>query len=146
MNDVLAVFVALAIAFATSELALRGTKLQTGLVRVLVVWACVFAGLVAYMLLCGNTGVIVCTLLWGGTFLSWFGVRSHIESSILMRMMYLLRKKPMSGPDLVNEYESHYGEALRREELFRGNLLANEQQPQITPKGRAILWVVSLLR
>lgn len=146
MNDVLAVFVALAVALAGSELALRGTKLQTGLMRVLAVWAIVYAGLLGYMITCGSTGVIVFTLLWGGAFLSWFGVRSHIESSILMRMMFLLRKKALTSDELVHEYEAHYGESLRMEELFRGRLLERQDRVQITPKGRIILQIVAMLK
>lgn len=146
MNDVLAVFVALAVAFAGSELALRGTKLQTGLSRVLAVWAAVYAGLLGYLIAWGTAGVVVCTLFWGGAFLSWFGVRSHIESSILMRMMYLLRRKPFTADELIHEYESHYGESLRMEELFRGRLLERQDRVQITSKGRFILQIVAMLK
>ena len=99
MKDLLAVLVALFAAFAGSELALRGTKLQTGLARVLGVWAIVYAGLLVYLETIGSTGFIACTLFWSGAFLSWFGVRSHVESSILMRMMYLLRSRPMTADE-----------------------------------------------
>jgi hypothetical protein len=146
MNDVLAVLLALAVSMMGSELALRGTKLQTGLVRVVAVWAAVYAGLLVCLLIPGTAGALGCTIFWGGAFLSWFGVRSHIESSILMRMMFLLRKKPMTEEELVTDYESHYGETLRMEELRKGKLLRQQTEPAITSKGRFILRVVSFLR
>ena len=146
MKDVLAVLIALFAALAGSELALRGAKLQTGLARVLGVWAIVYAGLLAYLETIASTGFIACTLFWSGAFLSWFGVRSHIESSILMRMMYLLRSRPMTADELLKDYESHYGESMRLEELVRGSLIRNPQDMQITPKGRLILQIVAMLR
>ena len=146
MKDLLAVVVALFAAFAGSELALRGTKLQTGLARVLVVWAVAYAGLLAYLETFASTGFIACTLFWGGAFLSWFGVRSHVESSILMRMMFLLRSRPMTADELLKDYESHYGESMRLEELVRGSLIRNTQDMRITPKGRRILQIVAMLR
>lgn len=146
MKDVLAVLIALLCAFAGSELALHGTKLQTGLTRVLAVWAAVYAALLAFLETQTSTGFPACTIFWGGAFLSWFGVRSHIESSILMRMMFLLRNRPMTAEDLLKDYESHYGEAMRVEELVRGNLLHSADDKRITPKGRLILRIVALLR
>lgn len=146
MKDVLAVLVALLGAFAGSELALRGTKLQTGLARVLVVWAVVYIALLAYLETKASTGFVACTLFWGGAFLSWFGIRSHIESSILMRMMFLLRTRPMTADELLKDYESHYGEAMRVEELARGSLIQSGEDKRITPKGRMILRIVAMLR
>jgi hypothetical protein len=79
--------------------------------------------------------------------LSWFGVRSHIESSILLRMLYSLRRRPMTETGLVDEYLSHYGEAARTEELLRGGLASrNGDRLSVTSKGKRILNIVSKLR
>jgi hypothetical protein len=87
------------------------------------------------------------TIFWGGAFLSWFGVRSHIESSILLRMLFLLRRHPMTESALIAEYTSLYGEAMRREELFRGGLAVRTgDRVSVSPKGKAILGVVAKLR
>jgi hypothetical protein len=138
---------ALLLAMVMSELSLRGTKLQTALGRVLVVWGLVFLAGVYPLLRYGATGPLVFLIFWGGAFASWFGVRSHIESSILLRMVYLLRSRPMVDAELLGKYASHYGQAMRMAELFRGGLAVNvDGQTSVTPKGMTILRVVSKLR
>jgi hypothetical protein len=147
MMGLLVVAALLLAAMTASEMALRGTKLQTGLARVLVVWAAVWLAGLYPLLRYGDVGPVVFTIFWGGAFLSWFGVRSHVESSILLRMLYLLRGKPMTEAQLLETYSSQYGEAMRIEELLRGRMAArNGEGMTVTPKGKAILQVVSRLR
>ena len=147
MTGVLVVLGALVVVMLASELALRGTKLQTGLGRVLLVWAAVYLLSLYPLLVYGETGLLPFTLFWGGAFLSWFGVRSHIESSILLRMLYLLRQGPLSQAELLAKYATHYGEQQRIEELFRGGLaVRQEAEMRVTPKGKSILRVVAMLR
>src|SRR6188474_3195737 len=122
MTGLWIVALALVAAAVASELALRGTKLQTGLGRVLVAWTGVYLAALYPVLFHGQTGLIPFTIFWGGAFLSWFGVRSHIESSILLRMLYLLRKKSLSESELLTEYTSLYGPDMRFEELLRGKM------------------------
>jgi hypothetical protein len=130
-----------------SELALRETKLQTGLARVLVAWGGVYAAAMVWLLLDSEISPIAFTILWGGSFLTWFGVRSHIESSILLRMLVFLRRQPMTEPVLLTRYLSQYGEAARVEELCRGGLARKDRGGiSVTPKGKQILRVVSTLR
>jgi hypothetical protein len=86
-------------------------------------------------------------MFWGGAFLSWFGVRSHIESSILLRMLYLLRREPRAEADLLAEYASRFGAAMRMEELMRGGMMVKlDGANVVTPKGKSILGVVARLR
>jgi hypothetical protein len=147
MTGLLLILAALVCAMVGSELALRGTKLQTGLVRVMIVWGGVYLVGVYPLLRWGDTGPVVFTIFWGGAFLSWFGVRSHVESSILLRMLYLLRRQPMPEARLLDEYEAHYGQATRVEELVRGGLVSrNGEQLLVTPKGKRILRVAAKLR
>jgi hypothetical protein len=132
------------LAVVASEVVLRGTKIQTGLFRVLLVHAVIFF-LTAYALTVQSSyfGLLI---FWIGAFLTWFGVRSHMESSILLRMVYLLSKTSMTAPVLLTEYESHYGEALRIEELFRSGLIqTGPEGVTITRKGEFILNAVSKL-
>jgi hypothetical protein len=130
-----------------SELMLRGTKIHTGLGRVLVVWAGVFLAGIWPVFRYGDTGLVIFTLFWSGAFLSWFGVRSHIENSILLRMLYLLRGKPLAEADVLAKYRSHYGEAMRVEELLRGGLTVKVGDvTSVAPKGKIILRIVALLR
>jgi hypothetical protein len=132
---------------AASEFALNGTKLQTGLSRVLVVWAVVYLALAFVLRHYDSVGIVPFTLFWGGAFLSWFGIRSHIESSILLRMLVSLRQRPMTEAALLAEYNSRYGEAMRREELLRGGLVTTEgDRLRVSAKGRTILGIVTKLR
>lgn len=134
-------------ALVGSELALRGTKLQTGLSRVLVVWAFVWAFTLYPLFRYGGIGPLTLTIFWGGAFLSWFGVRSHIESSILLRMLYSLRREAKTESSVLGEYSTHFGPAMRVEELSRGKMTVKQgERTVVTSKGKIILRVVSKLR
>jgi len=147
MNDIAIVVVALIAAMWISELALRGTKLQTGLVRVLAAWGSVYALTLGYTLLRSGISPIGFTILWGGAFLSWFGLRSHAESSILLRMLVMLRRGASSDEELVARYVSLYGETARIDELCRGGLAQKARGSfTVTAKGSTVLRVVSKLR
>jgi hypothetical protein len=147
MTGLLIVAAALLAVMAGSEIVLRGTKLQTGLGRVLAVWTALYVVVMYFLVRYGDTGPLAFTIFWGGTFLSWFGVRSHIESSILLRMLYMLRQQPMTENGLMAEYMSCHGEAIRVAELFRGGLVRKiGDQLHVTPKGKAILSIVSKLQ
>jgi hypothetical protein len=147
VTDLLIVAAALLAAMAGSELALRGTKLQTGLGRVLAAWGAVYLVAIYPLLHRGAVSPIAFTIFWGGAFLSWFGVRSHIESSILLRMLYLLRPQPLTEGELLAAYGALYGEDKRREELLRGGLAVKiGEHLSVTPKGTTILRIVAKLR
>ena len=137
----------LLVAIAGSELALGGTKLQTGLGRVLAVWGATYVVSGYSLARHGDIGPVAFTIFWGGAFLSWFGVRSHIESSILLRLLYLLRRHSMTETQLLAEYGSHQSEAIRVEELVRGGLASRTSgRLSASPKGKAILRIVAMLR
>jgi hypothetical protein len=147
LTDLLAVVGALLAVMAASELILGGMKLQVGLAHVLLVWAAIYLTAIWVLLRYGDIGPIAFTIFWGGAFLSWFGVRSHIESSILLRMLYLLRGGPLTEAQLLARYSCHYGEAMRIAELERGGLVTRDGgRLFVTRKGRVILAVVAALR
>ncbi len=130
-----------------SEVALKGRKLQTGLAGVLLVHMVVAGLLLVYFFATGRPVWDTLLIFWTGAFLTSFGVRSHMESSILLRILSFLRRRIVSESDLLQEYESHYGAAQRLEDLFLGGFL--ERGPGgaiITTKGKFILRVVSLLK
>lgn len=148
MTGVTVVGSSLILALVGSEISLRGTKLQTGLSRVLVVWGLVYLGTMYWLIAAAEISTIAFTIFWGGAFLTWFGVRSHLESSILLRMLVLLRGRGMTERQLVNEYISTNGEAVRLEELFRGGLAQRDSggRAMLTNKGKTILRCVAKLR
>jgi hypothetical protein len=133
-------------ALFTSEFVLKGTKLQTGLAKVILVHAFLVALVLVYLVISRKYIFAALLIFWAGAFLTWFGVRSHMESSILLRMLYLLRRGPLPEQRLLQEYESHYGQSQRLEELLRGGLLEKTSSGMVaTRKGRLILRVVSFL-
>lgn len=130
-----------------SEIALRGRKLQTALASILAIWIALFAAAAAWLFRARPDALVPSAIFWGGASLLWFGVRSHAESSILLRMLCLLRARPMRDAAILDEYASIYGESMRLAELRRGGFVANEgARPRVTTKGKAVLLVVSKLR
>jgi hypothetical protein len=147
VNGLFVLAAALVLAAVGSELALRGTKLQSGLSRVVIVWGVVWLAALYPSRAYGGIDPVTLTIFWGGAFLSWFGVRSHIESSILLRMLYLLRREPRAEADLLATYASRFGAATRMEELVRGGMMVERDGTNVvTAKGKRILGVVSRLR
>ena len=129
------------------EFTVKHEKLQTGLARVLAVWSIAFIATAVALVLSAASGLFALTIFWCGAFLAWFGVRSHIESSILLRMLCLLRAGPMTDSELVAAYASRHGESARLDELRRGGLVArNHDVLMLTNKGKAVLRIVSALR
>jgi len=147
VTGILLVLGALFAVMVLSELVLGNTKLQTGLSRILVAWTLVYLAAIYFVVHYGNVGVLGFTVFWGGAFLSWFGVRSHIESSILLRMLHLLRSGPRDEAGIVNAYMAIGGERVRLEELLKGGMAIREGDGfSVTPKGKTILGVVAKLR
>ncbi len=138
---------ALLVALVASEIALGGAKLQTVLSRLLLVWAVIGAAAIAGLGVSGGGSLVAFGVFWAGCFLTWFGVRSHIESSILLRMVYLLREGPLTEEELMQRYNPIYGGRLRVDELVRGGLA--ERVPQglrVTPRGKRIASVAARLK
>jgi hypothetical protein len=129
------------------EVALSGAKLQTAFNRVLGVWLVCYVGTTMWLAFHGWSGLAAATVFWLGSFVLWFGVRSHIESSILLRMLFLLRRRPMTDAQLVDAYTSVYGESRRTTELCRGGFVgAACGRMRVTSKGKVILLLASKFR
>jgi hypothetical protein len=142
----LAAAAAVVIPSVGSELALGSMKLQTGLTRVLAVWIVSYA--IALLLIRnGGASAIALTIFWSGAFLVWFGVRSHLESSILLRVLVLLKDGPKTDARLVQDYSARWGESMRVAELCRGGLAVRQSDGvRATRKGKTILLLASRLR
>ena len=147
MTQLILVVTAFFACIVVCELVLKGTKLQTGLVKVFLVHLLCWIALLIFLVTNNESGIIAMTIFWAGAFLTWFGIRSHIESSVLLRMLYLLRKEPVSADQLLSTYHSHYGKELRIEELIRGGLLERDTDEfHVSKKGNQILRMVQLLK
>ncbi|GIW39432.1 MAG: hypothetical protein KatS3mg076_0009 [Candidatus Binatia bacterium] len=146
MRGLLPVLVGLALASVGSEFALRGRKVQTALGSALLVWAAT-GGVLLFWFFTRPSGWGSFSVFWSGAFLAWFGVRSHVESSILLRMVYLLGRGPKNAEELLEEYERFYGSQQRVEELVRSGLLERRGNAlAVTRKGRTVLLVARALR
>lgn len=148
MTVVTLTLVALLVTMMACEVALGPTKLQTGLMRTVVVYCAVGGPILLYLAVTRLSAVLPFAIFWSGAFLTWFGVRSHIESSILLRMAYLLRAHPMRPAELLDEYDKVYGADQRVEELFRAGLLARRESGaiEVTEKGCRVLAVAERFR
>ena len=130
-----------------SMFVLRGAKLQTALFRVLLVWLFAGALVAMWMTRVVDSGFVAVALFWAGAFRTWFGVASHLESSILLRMLMVLRTSPMTDDQLVARYTTLHSEPMRLGELRRGGFIAGERDDlHVTPKGKLVLFVTSRLR
>jgi hypothetical protein len=147
MTDLLIITAALLVVAVASEGVLGRAKLQTGLPRIIAAWAAVYIIVLYFFLGWTDVDEVAFTIFWGGAFLSWFGVRSHVESSILLRMTYLLRRGPLTDAELVANYNCQFSEEMRIEELLRGGLVTGDESDLVvTPKGKIILAMVDKLR
>jgi hypothetical protein len=147
VTDFLIITAALLIVAIAAELVLGPTKLETGLMSVLAAWATVYFVVLYFFLGWTDIDKVTFTIFWGGAFLSWFGIRSHIESSILLRMTYLLRHRSLTDTELVSEYNAQFNEERRIGELMKGRLLVRDRDHlKLTPKGKIILAVADKLR
>ena len=133
-------------ALATSELVLKGSRVQSALGRVIPVHA--MAGLISMVtsVLLGNCFLTGLGLFWAGEFLCWFGLRSHLESSILLRMLVLLKAGSCSTGGLVREYLRGYGPAERVKELREAGLISDKTGGMVvTQKGKKVLKISRFL-
>ncbi len=128
------------LAAIASELPVRGRKLQSRLFLLLCIHAVALLSVLFFL----NSAYGLCPasilIFWAGAFLTWFGVRSHLESSILLRMLSFLRTGPHSKDELLRRYASHDSTLSRTNELVHAGLL--QQAPDgfsVTSKGRLIL-------
>jgi hypothetical protein len=149
MSALLVLWVGFGVTVASIEGLLKSRKLQGAVGRIVITHAIGLAALIAVLVPSHRLGIVPIFIFWSGALLCWFGVRSHIESSILLRMVHMLRRNPVRGRDLTSQYESFYGRTQRIEELLRAGLLrADLERATMTPtrKGTLIAELVLRLR
>jgi len=143
VTDLLILLGGFAASAAAIELLVAG-KLQTAVGRVM---AMHLIGLGAALYFVRTVDIAAALVCWSGLFMAWFGVRSHIESSILLRMLYFLRDGPSTRDAILNRYDREYGRAIRTEDLVNAGLISRRSQElTLTSKGRAVARLAALLR
>ena len=128
------------------ELSLRGMRIQSGFARAFVCFALI--GLTTAFSLDSINALPLASfvVLWIGGFLFWLGARSHVESSILLRMLYLLLSGARSHDELLDIYEEHYDLRTRVRELRAAGLVASGTPASLTATGKLVLALVRSLR
>jgi hypothetical protein len=143
MTDLLVIAAVFTAAIVVTEL-LAGGKLQTVPGRVIVCQVIAFALVVRATRTVPMAAVFV---FWTGAFALWFGLRSHVESSILLRMLTWLSDRPATRDEILEWYNARYGRAHRADGLVRAGLVtASDGVLTPTAKGRLIVRVAQLLR
>jgi hypothetical protein len=106
------------IAIIISEAAVGGRKVHFAAATLVVVHGALCAIATVFATRDGTVSPVPVLFFWGGALLTWIGIRSHIENSILLRMLYFLRTSPnMTRSALSEAYDSHHGTELRLREL-----------------------------
>lgn len=134
-------------AMASCELVLRGSKLQSRLVPVVAVHVAIAALALLWLGREPSFDWGPAVVLWTGAFLVWFGVRSHLESSILLRMLCIIHERGrMTEAELLAAYRGEHGATARLDELRRGGYIESTAGTiVVTDKGRTVARAFSLL-
>ncbi len=134
------------VAAISAEMVMRGTKLQSGLIQILIVHIIVGAITLLFLSYYHNVRPFIPMMFWCGAWLSWFIVRSHLESSILLRMLSILRRGSYTDEELLAIYEEYYGFKERIKELLEGRLIEKEEGKFILCyKGEKVLKIRDVL-
>jgi hypothetical protein len=138
-----------AVAIVACDLLRAGSKLQAALGRIAIVHASGLAVSLIFLVATDLMRVVPILIFWCGASLAWFGVRSHIESSILLRVAYMLRGGPMTRGEVIARYDVHYGQTQRLANLVGGGLLRSRPDEAswiLTTNGLRVVRLVSRLR
>jgi hypothetical protein len=135
------------LAVAASEMGLRGRRVQAAVLELSSIFGSLGIATACYAELVHGHGAVLLAIYWVGGFLVWFAVRSHVESSILLRMIYLLRDRPSTPGELLKLYESGYGLGERLNELERAGLIdTGPDGMRATRKGAWVVRAATWLR
>ena len=124
-------------------------KLQSVLPRIALIHLAGLLTTAVILLAGGRMRPVPIFIFWSGAALAWFGCRSHLESSILLRMVYMLHGTPQSADELISRYHAHGGQHERVAELVRAGWLGADlggAAMVLTAKGRRLVALLSRLR
>jgi hypothetical protein len=136
---------ALAVAATESVLSRRRTQSAAGTVfAVHAVFAAAWAALAYGFAALAPVPVL---LFWGGALLVWIGIRLHIESSILLRMAWLVSQSgSLPRAALLARCASENGTRARIDALAEGGFLQERDgELHLLRKGRSIARIVAWL-
>ena len=139
---ILILYIIFAYAFFETVLLFLKSKLQSNLFLVLGFAA---SGFIPLVFILPGIHFVVLAIFWLGLFLAWFGIKSHIESSILFRIIFLLKKSPSETPESLNDkYKKENGPGVRLSELVKGGFLDSfDSSYSLRTKGMAAAKIFS---
>lgn len=133
-----ALFLAFAAATAAGQALLRGDKVQARLGRVAAIHLLIALPLMVALARWGETSPWALLLFWSGAGLTWFVVRSHLESSILLAMLDEVARGTSDRDELRRRLPARHGAGARIRELETAGLIDNGAELRITRKGRLV--------
>ena len=146
MTAALAIICGMAGAILLGGIVLREKKSQSGFTSYIVFNLVIGMTVLGAPKLTGCADIWAVGVLWIGFVMSWFAVRSHVESSILLRMALMVRDGVQTADVLVACYRRVYGHEARVGELAETGLVSLEGgETSATRKGRVVLAVRSWL-
>jgi hypothetical protein len=133
----LAVPIAFALATLASQRWLGGRKVQSAAAGVVIIHAATAAGLLLLVGMPSALELAASAIFWSGAALSWFVVRSHLESSILLDVLDAVVAGASDRRAVLDAFERTGGFAVRARELRAAGLVDDRQVP--TARGVAVL-------
>lgn len=139
MTAIVVILFAFLVAMGIGEIVLVRQKVQFAAASLALVHGVIFMMTTICATALGEVAPVSVLLFWAGAFLLWLGIRSHIESSILLRMLYLVKESnnSMARSALVHLYDQHHGADPRLLELEKSGFIARRSgRVEILAKGR----------
>jgi hypothetical protein len=135
-----------ALASGMSQLAIGRRKVQSRLVLVAAIHLAVLFAILAAVPREDSAQIGGVLIFWSGAGLSWFVVRSHLESSILLAMLLEIGDRSVTREGLIEVARKTHSFDRRLQELRGAGLLRDAAgAPHVTRRGRAVLVVFDWL-
>jgi hypothetical protein len=128
-------------------MAQRGKNILSAVKIIIMTHLCILIAVLSFVVTNHIVSPIAVLIFWGGAFLFWYGVRDHIENSILLRMVYMvLSCKSINPNKLFSLYESQYGVEPRLKKLERSGFIKYKNEDvQILDKGHRVVKMLSVV-
>lgn len=147
MNELVFIIFGTFVILFLSELVLGDKKIQTVVFKLFFAFIVVLGLLIACLATVSTNNLFVFIVLELGVFISWFGIRSHLQNSILLRFTCYLREDSLTKSQLINVYQKNHGLKEKMKELEEAKLIRVDQQFfELTPKGKLVLFIVKIFK
>lgn len=115
---------------------MRGATMLSRLPRVILLHAASLSATAVAFLLLDLGRPTALAVFWAGAFSCWLTARSHVSSSILLRMTAMLADGPRPADALADDYQRTHGADHRRRQLATSGFVTTAGQ--LTAIGRVL--------